>query len=120
MNQDFWRDKNLPLQQEIIFASTGTKKKSDPPDKYVEALAGSDIQTNPPATNEAVEQLNKQYTRQVDKLPPSAVVEEIRSKVEQSKLEEVLMREGVAKFADPQKALIAQIAAKRSSLAAAK
>src|SRR5205807_7152205 len=55
MNQAFWKDKNLPLQQEIIFASTGTKKKSDPPDKYVEALAGSDIQTNPPATNEAVE-----------------------------------------------------------------
>ena len=25
-NQDFWADKGLKLQQEIIFASTGTKK----------------------------------------------------------------------------------------------
>src|SRR5205085_7926127 len=33
-NQQFWKDKKLRLQQEIIFASTGTKKKSDPPDKY--------------------------------------------------------------------------------------
>src|ERR1700722_3360163 len=54
LNQEFWKDKNLKLQQEIIFASTGTKKASDPPDKYVAALAGSDIQTNPPATNDAV------------------------------------------------------------------
>ena len=45
MNQEFWNDKNLPLQQEIIFASTGVKKKTDPPDKNVEALAVSDIQT---------------------------------------------------------------------------
>ena len=62
-NQHFWKDKGLKLQQEIIFASTGTKKPTDPPDKYVEALAGSDIQTNPPATNDAVEKLNKTYTR---------------------------------------------------------
>ena len=47
LNQDFWADKGLKLQQEIIFASTGTKKKTDPADKYVAALAGSDIQTNP-------------------------------------------------------------------------
>ena len=33
MNQEFWRDKNLPLQQELIFASTGTKRPTDPPDK---------------------------------------------------------------------------------------
>ncbi len=63
-NLSFWKDKDLPLQQEIIFASTGTKKPTDPADKYVEALAGSDIQTNPPATNDAVEKLNKTYTRQ--------------------------------------------------------
>lgn len=118
-NQEFWRDKGLPLQQEIIFASTGTKKKTDPPDKYVEALAGSDIQTNPPATNEAVEKLNKSYTRKVDQLPPRQVVEEIAQKVEQRKLEEKLMEEGTAKFADPQKALIKLIAQKRAALAPA-
>lgn len=119
-NQAFWADKKLPLQQEIIFASTGVKKAGDPPDKYVEALAGSDIQTNPPATNEAVQKLNKQYTRKVDQMPPDAVVREIEQKVDEAKLEQVLMDEGTAKFADPQKALLKLIAEKRGALAAAK
>jgi transaldolase len=120
LNQQFWKDKNLKLQQEIIFASTGTKNPKDPPDKYVAALAGSDIQTNPPATNEAVEKLNKTYTRQVDKLPPKAVLDEIDAKVDQHKMEQKLMEEGAAKFADPHKALLKLIAEKRSHLAAAK
>jgi transaldolase len=120
LNQDFWTDKKLRLQQEIVFASTGTKKPSDPPDKYVEALAGSDIQTNPPATNDAVEKLNKKYTRQIDKLPPDAVLREIDQKVEPAKLENKLMEEGTAKFAEPQKALLKLISEKRASLANAK
>src|SRR5437764_10241462 len=94
LNQEFWKDKNLRLQQEIIFASTGTKKKSDPPDKYIEAFAGSDIQTNPPATNDFVEQSPKQYTRQVDVLPPKAVLDEIEAKVDVAKTEKGLMDEG--------------------------
>jgi transaldolase len=117
-NEKYWADKNLPLQQEIIFASTGTKKPEDPPDKYVEALAGSGIETNPPATNEAVEKGGKTYTRQVDELPPAEVLAEIDREVDQAKLEEVLMREGVAKFADPQKALLSLIKEKRTTLAA--
>ena len=120
MNQQFWAEKKLPLQQEIIFASTGTKKPTDPPDKYVEALAGSDIQTNPPATNDAVQKLNKQYARQVDKMPPEPVVLEIEQQVDEGKMEKVLMEEGTAKFADPQKALLKLIAQKRASLAPAK
>src|SRR5262245_35203807 len=48
-NNEFWADKRLPLKQEMIFASTGTKKPEDPPWKYVEAFAGSDVETNPPA-----------------------------------------------------------------------
>src|SRR5437016_4408807 len=51
-NRQFWTENRTPLQQEMIFASTGTKKKDDPPWKYVEAFAGSDIETNPPATND--------------------------------------------------------------------
>jgi transaldolase len=117
LNQEFWRDKGLPLAQELIFASTGTKKKEDPPDKYVEALAGSDIQTNPPATNEAVEKLNKTYTRRVDQLPPAAVLQEIEAKVDQAKMEKVLMEEGVEKFAEPQHKLLGLIGEKRRSLA---
>jgi transaldolase len=120
LNQSFWKDKNLKLQQEIIFASTGTKKPSDAPDKYVEALAGSDIQTNPPATNDAVEKLNKTYTRQVDKMPPKAVLDEIDAKVDQQKMEDKLMEEGTAKFADPFKSLLKTIGEKRSHLTTAK
>ena len=81
-------EKSLRLQQEIIFASTGTKKPTDPADKYVEALAGSDIQTNPPATNDAVEKLNKTYTRMVDQMPPKAVLDEIDKYVDQAAMEE--------------------------------
>src|SRR5207237_9080161 len=82
MNQEFWKDKKLRLQQEIIFASTGTKKKSDPPDKYVEAFAGSDIETNPPATNDFVEKPSKTYTRHVDEMPATDVLDESDRKVD--------------------------------------
>jgi transaldolase len=116
MNQEFWADKNLPLQQEIIFASTGTKKPTDPADKYIAALAGSDIQTNPPGTNDAVDKLNKTYTRQVDQLPPQAVLDEIDAKVAVDQMEKTLMSEGTKKFADPHKVLLKQIADKRAQL----
>jgi len=115
-NQEFWKDKKLQLQQEIIFASTGTKKPSDPPDKYVEALAGSDIQTNPPATNDAVEKLSKQYSRKVDQMPAKEVLDEIDRLVDQNAMEKTLMEEGAAKFADPQHALLKLIAEKRAAL----
>jgi transaldolase len=113
LNQKFWADKKLPLKQEIVFASTGTKKKDDPPWKYVEAFAGSDIETNPPATNAAVQKSGRTITRQVEKMPPAAVFTEIDAKVDMTKLEETLMSEGLKKFADPQKALLALIAEKR-------
>ncbi|MCI0459959.1 MAG: transaldolase [Gemmataceae bacterium] len=119
MNQRFWADKNLPLKQEIIFASTGTKKPEDPPWKYVEAFAGSDIETNPPATNDAVEKSGRIFTRQVDKMPPQEALDEIESKVDIRHLEQVLMDEGIKKFADPQKALLKLIAEKRRQLAPA-
>lgn len=115
-NEEFWADKRLPLKQEMIFASTGTKKKSDPPWKYVEAFAGSDIETNPPATNEAVEKSGRIMSRQIDKLPDASVLGEIDRLVDMQKLEETLMREGIQKFADPQKALLKLIADKRASL----
>lgn len=119
-NQAFWKDKNLRLQQEIIFASTGTKKKSDPPDKYVRALAGSDIQTNPPATNDFVQKTSTPYTRQVDVMPSTAILDEIDRDVDQQKMEDKLMEEGTAKFADPQKALLKLIGEKRAALSPAK
>jgi transaldolase len=113
LNQKFWADKKLPLKQEMIFASTGTKKKEDPPEKYVAAFAGSDIETNPPATNAAVQKTGITFSKQVDKMPPAEVLKEIDAKVDMQKLEETLMQEGLEKFADPQKALLKLIASKR-------
>jgi len=112
-NQTFWKDKGLALQQEMIFASTGTKKPTDSPDKYIEAVAGSDIQTNPPATNDAAEASGKTYTRQVDVMPARAILDEIDKKVDQDKMEEALMAEGTEKFAVPFKALVEVIKSKR-------
>jgi transaldolase len=120
LNQEFWKDKGLRLQQEIIFASTGTKKPNDPPDKYVDALAGSDIQTNPPATNEAVRKLHKTYIRKIDQMPPQPILDEIDQKVDMAKMEQKLMEEGTAKFAQPQHDLLKLIAQKRESLTAAR
>ena len=117
-NQDYWSGRVTSLQQEIIFASTGTKSADDPPWKYVAALAGSDIQTNPPATNEAVQQSGIEFTRTVDQFPPDSVLDEIDTKVDNQVLEDQLMREGLKKFADPQKALIALLEEKKVALAA--
>src|SRR5260370_539695 len=66
MNEDFWKAEKLPLQQEIIFASRGTKKTGDIPWKYVEAFAGADIETNPPATNDAVIKSGIDFKRHID------------------------------------------------------
>ncbi|MDZ4817958.1 MAG: transaldolase family protein [Planctomycetota bacterium] len=115
-NRDFWAAHKTPLQQEMIFASTGTKDPKDVAWKYVAAFAGSDIETNPPGTNDAVQKSGQTFTRQVDKLPPQAVLDEIASKVDIQHLEKTLMEEGIAKFADPQKALLKLIADKRKSL----
>jgi transaldolase len=116
-NQKFWQGKPLALAQEMIFASTGVKKAGDAPWKYVEAFAGSDIQTNPPATNQAVADSGRIFTRHVDELPSAQVLAEIDSLVSDEHLEKTLMEEGIQKFADPQKALIALIGEKRKSLA---
>lgn len=112
-NQTFWKTHPTPLSQEIIFASTGTKSATDPKTKYVAALAGSDIQTNPPETNEAVAASGLQFTRQVDQLPSAELLAEISSKVNMQHLHDTLMEEGIAKFAAPQKKLIEKIASKR-------
>ena len=116
-NERWWADKRLPLKQEIIFASTGTKDPAESPDKYVAALAGSDIQTNPPATNAAVQALaGKVFSRCVDQFPPSEVIAEIDRLVDFVLLEETLMSEGLQKFADPHKALLKLIGEKRQHL----
>jgi transaldolase len=116
MNQDFWAPHRLPLKQEMIFASTGVKNPGDPPWKYVEAFAGSDIETNPPHTNDEIQASGRMITRQVDKLPSREVLADIDKHVDLQKMEDTLMSEGIKKFADPQKALLALLAEKRKAL----
>ena len=113
MNQEFWADKPLRLKQEIIFASTSVKNEVDPPWKYVEAFAGSDIETNPPATNAKVQASGRTFTRAVDQPLAADVLAEIEAKVDMQRLEADLMAEGLKKFADPQKALLDLIDEKR-------
>lgn len=115
-NVEFWKQHRTPLRQEIVFASTGTKRPEDPPWKYVVALAGSDIQTNPPATNEAVAAAGLEFERQVDQWPPEEVIREIDQKVDMDRLLEVLMEEGIRKFADPQKELLSEVGRQRSAM----
>ena len=117
INRDFWADKGTMLKQEIIFASTGKKVKSDLDEKYVAALAGSDIQTNPPGTNDAVQKKDGlTFTRQVDVMPSAAVLSEFHAKVDMKLLEETLMSEGLEKFAVPQHNLIKLISEKRAAV----
>ena len=115
-NQAFWKDKATPLEQEMIFASTGTKKPEDPPWKYVESFAGSDIQTNPPATNVAVAESGLTFSRQVDQFPPDEVLADIDKHVDEEHLESILLREGLIKFANPQKDLLKLMSEKRAIL----
>jgi len=84
------------------------------PWKYVAALAGSDIQTNPPATNDAVARSQVTFAKAIDQLPPKAVVDELLQKINWNLLEEDLMREGLAKFSDPHKALLKLVESKMS------
>ncbi len=112
-NQSYWADKELALRQEIVFASTGVKKANDPPWKYVGAFAGSDIETNPPATNEAIAATEQVFGRRISELPSAELLDEIDRLVDFEHMEKVLMKEGVAKFAGPQKDLLKLIASKR-------
>lgn len=108
-NEAYWSSRPLKLKQEIVFASTGTKKASDAPWKYVSQLAGSDIQTNPPATNKAVELSNEVFSRSIDDSLALSLEQEIDASVNFDDLETTLMREGLAKFAEPQKQLLSLI-----------
>ena len=118
-NEAFWADKGLALKQEMIFASTGKKLDWQAEDYYIAELAGSDILTNPPATNAAIAELGNDYPAVSRQLPDEAVLDEFAAEVDIPKLEETLMAEGTEKFAEPQKKLIQTIAAKRSELATA-
>lgn len=117
-NQEFWKAKSTPLQQEIIFASTGTKDPSEAPWKYVEAFAGSDIETNPPQTNEATQQSGQVFVPNVGNMPPSEICAEIDRVVDFDNMEASLLEQGIQKFSEPHRKLLAVISEKRSELTA--
>jgi transaldolase len=52
-------------------------------------------------------------------MPPEVVLAEIDRLVDAAEMERVLMSEGLSKFAEPQRALIASITAKRATLTGA-
>jgi len=58
------------------------------------------------------------FERRVDQLPGDDILAEIDREVDLQHLESLLMEEGIRKFADPQKSLLATITQKRSELAA--
>ena len=64
--------------------------------------------------------LTKTYSKNIDKMPPQNVLDDIDKKVDVKKLEDTLMDEGTAKFADPHKALLKLIKEKRGALVGAK
>ena len=67
-----------------------------------------------------MQKLNKTYSRHIDEMPPANVLADIDKKVDLKKLEDTLMDEGTAKFADPHKALLKLIKEKRGALVGAK
>ncbi len=118
LNRDFWAANPTPLQQEMIFASTGTKNPQDAPWKYVASLAGADIQTNPPATNDAVANSGIEFQSQIEQLPAQSVQEELDRVIDIADLEATLMAEGLEKFATPQKNLLTTVQKVREKLVA--
>ncbi|TWT85109.1 Transaldolase [Planctomycetes bacterium CA13] len=116
LNQDFWADKDLPLQQELIFASMETKDPKGPAWKYVDAIAGGDIQTNPPELIEVIENSGQNFRRKIHKMANESIQDEINQKVDVPTMYRSLMSEGIDKFIQPQRDLLEQIARKRELL----
>jgi transaldolase len=114
MNQNFWGKNPMRLDQEIVFASTGTKNPSDPKWKYVAALAGSDIQTIPPNTLAAIEEASPSFRRKIEEPEDDEIIEEIERTLDLSHMHKTLVREGMEKFIQAQLDLEAMIAKLRS------
>ncbi len=86
------------------------------PWKYVAALAGSDIQTNPPETNSAVAASGQQFVSRIQEMLSSDLQAELDAAIDVADLERVLMEQGIAKFVAPQKQLLETIRQKRQAL----
>ena len=96
-NRRFWAERPTPLSQEIIFASTGVKSTEEPAWKYVEAFAGSDIETNPPATNDDYQRSGRTASRLVEVLPDAG-----DSRRDRSRAGHARARKGIARRGNPE------------------
>ena len=108
-------------EQVKAWAKARSKVMQPPPRKARAAarlLAARLRKTNPPATNDAVQESSQRFTARIKEMPQAEQLNEIDCTVDIDKLEAVLMDEGLQKFADPQKALLALIAEKRQMLIA--
>ena len=114
MNQDYWGTHPQRLDQEIVFASTGTKNPADRKWKYVAALAGSDIQTIPPDTLAAIEEASPSFRRGIDEPEDDEIIEEIKRTLDIAHMHKTLLREGMEKFIEAQRNLESTIARLRS------
>jgi transaldolase len=114
MNQDYWGTHPQRLDQEIVFASTGTKNPADRKWKYVAALAGSDIQTIPPDTLAAIEEASPSFRRGIDEPEDDEIIEEIERTLDIAHMHKTLLREGMEKFIEAQRNLESTIARLRS------
>ena len=116
LNQQFWADKRLQLQAGDDLRQHRHEEAGRPAVEVRRGVRRQRHRDQPAGDERRVQASGRTFTRQVDQLPPTEVLDEIDAKVDIQKLEETLMEEGMAKFADPQKALLKLIAAKRAAM----
>jgi transaldolase len=119
-NREFWRGKGLPLDQEIVFCGMAPRSRHDEPLKYVSALAGGDIQTNVPATNEAVNESALTFFSAINELPPTDVLAEICRNVDMGEVERVVKEKAMTAFIRHQRVILAFLHEKRAAILAAR
>ena len=86
-NQKFWSAAPRRSSRRSSSPAPGRRSRATRRGSMSSALAGSDIQTNPPATNDAVQKSGRTFHRTIDQMPPAAVVAEIAAKVDPEQLE---------------------------------
>ena len=115
-NQQFWAERPTPLAQEIDLCQHGHEEARR---SAVEVRRGLCRQRHPdqPAGHQrgGCPKRSHLHPARSTSFRRAAVVEEIDRLVDMEKLEATLMAEGIAKFANPQKALLALVAKKRAA-----
>ena len=94
-NQEYWARPAHPAPPRDHLRQHGHEDAGRPAVEVRRGAGPAAIsRRNPPATNEAVEASGRVFHRRVGQLPPAEVLAEIDGKVDVSRLEDQLMREG--------------------------